>query len=80
MTTSTERNPDAGGGIPPRPIVVVAWALHRGLYRVLGRRRAPRPATEKTWGMMRLTVSAFGRFMAPSGMNDLDNDNIEGCE
>ena len=53
MTTSTERTPNAGGGIPPRPIVVTAWAIHRGLYRLL-RRRALRPATEKTWGMMRL--------------------------
>ena len=43
-----------GDGIPPRPIVVAAWAIHRGLYRILGRRRALRVATEKTWGMMRL--------------------------
>ena len=54
MTPSTERTSNAGGGIPPRPVVVTAWAIHRGLYRLLGRRRALRPATEKTWGMMRL--------------------------
>ena len=53
MTSTTKPNPKAGGGIPPRPIVVAAWAIHRGLYRVL-RRRALRPATETTWGMMRL--------------------------
>jgi deazaflavin-dependent oxidoreductase (nitroreductase family) len=54
MTTSTERTRNAGDGIPPRPIVVAAWAIHRGLYRMLGRRRALRPATDTTWGMMRL--------------------------
>ena len=54
MTTSTERTRNAGGGIPPRPIVMAAWAIHRGLFRLLGRRRALRPATETTWGMMRL--------------------------
>jgi deazaflavin-dependent oxidoreductase (nitroreductase family) len=57
MTTSTETaGRKAGGGIPPRPIVVVAWAIHRALYRLLGRRRALRPVTETTWGMMRLTT------------------------
>jgi deazaflavin-dependent oxidoreductase (nitroreductase family) len=55
MTTSTTpAGRRAGGGIPPRPIVVAAWAIHRALYRVLGRRRALRPVTETTWGMMRL--------------------------
>ena len=54
MTTSSQRTRNAGGGIPPRPIVLAAWVLHRAMYRVLGRRRALRPATEKTWGMMRL--------------------------
>jgi deazaflavin-dependent oxidoreductase (nitroreductase family) len=52
MTTTTE-TARKGDGIPPRPIVAAAWAIHRGLYRLL-RRRALRPATEKTWGMMRL--------------------------
>ena len=55
MTTSTPpASRKAGGGIPPRPIVVAAWAIHRALYRVLGRRRALRPVSETTWGMMRL--------------------------
>ena len=53
MTTTTDAA-RKGDGIPPRPIVVAAWAIHRGLYRILGRRRALRPATETTWGMMRL--------------------------
>ena len=42
--------------LPPRWVVVGAWAIHRMLYRVLGRRRALRPVTEKTWGMMRLAT------------------------
>ena len=53
-TTSETARRKAGGGIPPRPIVVAAWAIHRALYRLLGRRRALRPVTETTWGMMRL--------------------------
>lgn len=55
MTTPTN---DAGakpaGRLPPRFIIRAAWVAHRGLYRVLGRRRALRPPTEKGWGMMRL--------------------------
>jgi deazaflavin-dependent oxidoreductase (nitroreductase family) len=57
MTTSTssaERK--AGGRLPPRFVIRTFWVLHRAFYRVLGRRRALRPATEKTWGMMRLTT------------------------
>lgn len=61
MTTSTDTEAESGGrtgggGIPPRPIVVAAWAIHRALYRLLGPRRALRPVTEETWGMMRLTT------------------------
>jgi F420H(2)-dependent quinone reductase len=51
MTTESTKK---GGRIPPRPVVVAAWAIHRALYRLLGRRRALRPVTEKQWGMMRL--------------------------
>jgi F420H(2)-dependent quinone reductase len=51
MTTESKKK---GGRIPPRPVVVAAWAIHRGLYRLLGRRRALRPVTETQWGMMRL--------------------------
>lgn len=50
-TTSERRAP-----LPPRWVVEAAWAAHRALYRILGRRRALRPVTEKTWGMMRLTT------------------------
>ena len=42
--------------VPPRWFVRLAWKIHRGLYRVLGRRagiRRPRPGK---WGMLRLTT------------------------
>jgi deazaflavin-dependent oxidoreductase (nitroreductase family) len=54
MTTTTDTARKPGGRLPPRPIIRAAWAIHRGLFRVLGRRRALRPVSEKTWGMMRL--------------------------
>jgi hypothetical protein len=54
MTTSTETAARKGGGLPPRFVIRAAWVIHRALYRVLGRRRALRPVTEKTWGMMRI--------------------------
>jgi deazaflavin-dependent oxidoreductase (nitroreductase family) len=56
MTVSTETTTTAkpGGRLPPRFVIRAAWAIHRGLYRLLGRRRALRPVTETTWGMMRL--------------------------
>ena len=56
MTTTTETTTTTkpGGGLPPRFAIRAAWAIHRALYRLLGRRRALRPVTEKTWGMMRL--------------------------
>lgn len=50
-TPSTRRAP-----LPPRWFVRSAWVIHRALYRILGRRRALRPATEKTWGMLTLTT------------------------
>jgi deazaflavin-dependent oxidoreductase (nitroreductase family) len=55
MTTNTTKKPArTGGRLPPRPVIRAAWAIHRGLFRMLGRRRALRPVSEKTWGMMRL--------------------------
>ncbi|MFP5343814.1 MAG: nitroreductase family deazaflavin-dependent oxidoreductase [Candidatus Limnocylindria bacterium] len=56
MTTSNETTRTSAGRLPPRPIVRAAWAIHRALYRLLGRRRALRPVTDTTWGMMRLTT------------------------
>jgi deazaflavin-dependent oxidoreductase (nitroreductase family) len=55
MTVSTETTTaKPGGRLPPRFVIRAAWAIHRGLYRLLGQRRALRPVTDKTWGMMRL--------------------------
>ena len=55
MTVSTQTTPTKPGGrLPPRFVVRAAWVIHRALYRLLGRRRALRPVTEKDWGMMRL--------------------------
>jgi deazaflavin-dependent oxidoreductase (nitroreductase family) len=55
MTVSTETTTTKPGGrLPPRFVIRAAWAIHRGLYRLLGQRRALRPVTDKTWGMMRL--------------------------
>jgi deazaflavin-dependent oxidoreductase (nitroreductase family) len=45
--------------LPPRWFVVLAWRVHRGLYRVSGGRRGLWPAREGKWGAMRLT--AVGR-------------------
>lgn len=56
MTTTTQTSAKPGGWLPPRFIIRTAWAIHRGLYRLLGRRRALRPVTDTTWGMMRLTT------------------------
>ena len=43
--------------LPPRWVVVTAWHLHRGIYRVTGGRMglwAPRPGR---WGALRLTTT-----------------------
>lgn len=45
-----------GGRLPPRFFIRAAWVVHRGLYRVLGRRRALRLPTDTSWGMMRLAT------------------------
>jgi F420H(2)-dependent quinone reductase len=56
MTTVPDTARKPGGRLPPRFVIRAAWIIHRALLRVLGRRRALRPATEKSWGMMRLTT------------------------
>ena len=40
--------------LPPRWVVRSAWAIHRAIYSLTGGRLGLRPATPKTWGMMRL--------------------------
>ena len=56
MTTTSETARKPGGRLPPRFVIRAAWVIHRALFRVLGRRRALRPPTETSWGMMRLTT------------------------
>ncbi len=54
MTTSTEATSAPGDRLPPRFIIRAAWAIHRGIHRLSGGRMGLRPASEKSWGMMRL--------------------------
>lgn len=54
-TTQPARSTSAGR-LPPRFVITAFWIVHRALNRLLGRRRMLRPATAKTWGMMRLTT------------------------
>ncbi len=55
MTTSTtDRAATPGGKLPPRFIIRGFWVLHRALHRLSGGRIGLRPASQKTWGMMRL--------------------------
>ena len=56
MTTTTETANTPGGRLPPRPVIRAAWAIHRAMYQVSGGRMGLRPASEKVWGMMRLTT------------------------
>src|SRR5688500_12116113 len=43
--------------IPPRWFVRTAWVVHRAIYSVTGGRIGLRRATEKHWGMLRLTTT-----------------------
>jgi F420H(2)-dependent quinone reductase len=43
--------------IPPRWFVVLAWYVHRGIYRVTGGRRGLWRPTNTRWGTMRLTTT-----------------------
>ena len=54
MTTTTEPARTPGGRLPPRPVIRAAWAIHRAIHRVSGGRMGLRPASDTTWGMMRL--------------------------
>lgn len=46
--------PGRPGRLPPRWVVRTAWAVHRAIYRITRGRTGLRPATDTTWGMMRL--------------------------
>ena len=54
MTTTTEPASKPGGRLPPRLVIRTFWVLHRAIHRISGGRLGLRPASEKTWGMMRL--------------------------
>ena len=43
--------------VPPRWFVRMAWAIHRGLYRITGGRFGLREAKPDKWGMFRMTVT-----------------------
>ena len=40
--------------LPPRWFIRTAWAVHRAMYSLTRGRLGLRPASDKTWGMMRL--------------------------
>jgi deazaflavin-dependent oxidoreductase (nitroreductase family) len=54
MTTTSETALTPGGRLPPRPVIRAAWVIHRAIHRASGGRLGLRPASEKTWGMLRL--------------------------
>lgn len=56
MATSTTTTSTSRGRLPPRLVIRAAWVIHRGILRLSGGRMGLRPATEKDWGMMRLTT------------------------
>lgn len=56
MITTDETAATTGGRLPPRFVIRAAWIIHRAILRFSGGRMGLRPASEKTWGMMRLTT------------------------
>jgi deazaflavin-dependent oxidoreductase (nitroreductase family) len=56
MTTLDPTPPAKEASLPPRWFIQAAWAVHRAMLRLTRGRLGLRPATAKTWGMMRLTT------------------------
>lgn len=56
MTTANPTPPSKEASLPPRWFISAAWVIHRAMYRLTRGRLGLRPATAKTWGMMRLTT------------------------
>ena len=56
MTTPDPTPPAKEASLPPRWFISAAWVIHRAMYRLTRGRLGLRPATAKTWGMMRLTT------------------------
>ena len=52
MPGGSERTPR----LPPRWFILLAWKVHRALFRVTGGRRGLWPARAQRWGAMRLTT------------------------
>lgn len=51
------RSKDRKPRLPPRWFVVGAWHVHRGIYRVAGRRKGLWAAHSGHWGALRLTTT-----------------------
>ena len=56
MMTPDPNPPAKEASLPPRWFIQAAWAVHRAMLRLTRGRLGLRPATAKTWGMMRLTT------------------------
>jgi deazaflavin-dependent oxidoreductase (nitroreductase family) len=52
MPAGSERTP----WLPPRWFIVLAWKVHRALFRASGGRRGLWPARAQRWGALRLTT------------------------
>ena len=53
MTTQESTTPPPAS-LPPRWVIRAAWVVHRAMYSVTRGRFGLRPASDTTWGMMRL--------------------------
>ena len=54
MTSNETTTPTSEAKLPPRWFIRAAWAIHRAMYSLTRGRFGLRPASDKTWGMMRL--------------------------
>ena len=52
--TTAEATRTPGGRLPPRFVIRAFWVVHRAIHRFSGGRLGLRPASETTWGMMKL--------------------------
>jgi deazaflavin-dependent oxidoreductase (nitroreductase family) len=56
MTTDTTTKGSRPAPLPPRWVIRVAWAIHRGIYSLTRGRLGLREQTPTRWGMLRLTT------------------------
>jgi F420H(2)-dependent quinone reductase len=54
MITRENATPQRRTPLPPRWVIRGAWVIHRAIYRLTGGRLGLRPASDTTWGMLRL--------------------------